>query len=35
VHVTQIETMSQEPTLGVLEKLAKALRVKPGQLLDP
>ena len=29
-----IETMRQEPTLGVLERVAKAFKVKPGALLE-
>ena len=34
VHIARIETAKMEPTLGVIEKLAKALRVKPGELLE-
>jgi len=34
VHIARIETSQREPTLGVIEKLASALRVKPGALLE-
>ena len=34
VHIARIETEQREPTLGVLEKLAKALKVKVGDLVD-
>ena len=27
-------TAEQEPTLGVIERLAKAVRVKPSKLID-
>ena len=30
----RIEAAEQEPTLGVIERLAKALRVKPSKLID-
>jgi transcriptional regulator with XRE-family HTH domain len=33
IHIARIETGIREPTVGVLEKLAKALNVKPGALL--
>lgn len=33
-YIARIETVKQEPTIGVLEKLARALRVKPGELLE-
>lgn len=33
-HVMRIEAAEQEPTLGVIERLAKALRVKPSKLID-
>ncbi len=33
-HIARIETAKMEPTLGVIEKLAKALKVKPGELLE-
>jgi transcriptional regulator with XRE-family HTH domain len=34
VYVAQIEAASREVSLTMLGKLAKALRVKPGRLLD-
>lgn len=34
VYLARIETAKQEPTLGVIEKLAKALKVKPAALLE-
>lgn len=34
VHIARIETAKMEPTLGVIVKLAKALRVKPAALLE-
>jgi transcriptional regulator with XRE-family HTH domain len=34
LQVIRIETGQQEPTLGVIRRLAKALRVKPGALLE-
>ena len=34
VHVARLETAKMEPTLGVLEKLAKALKVTVGDLVD-
>jgi transcriptional regulator with XRE-family HTH domain len=33
-QVVRIEAAEQEPTLGVIERLAKALRVKPSKLID-
>ena len=33
-HLARIETRVMEPTLGIIEKLAKALRVRPGALLE-
>ena len=33
-HVVRIEAAEQEPTLGVIERLAKALGVKPARLLE-
>jgi transcriptional regulator with XRE-family HTH domain len=33
-YVARIETVRQEPTVGVIERLAKALKVKPGDLLE-
>jgi transcriptional regulator with XRE-family HTH domain len=33
-HLARLETARMEPTLGVLEKLAKALGVKVGDLVD-
>jgi transcriptional regulator with XRE-family HTH domain len=32
--VIRIEAARQEPTLGVIEKLAKALKVRPAKLLE-
>lgn len=34
VHIARIETSQREPTLGVIEKLAKALKVRAGDLID-
>jgi len=34
VHLARIETERLEPTLGVIERLAKALKVKAGALLE-
>jgi transcriptional regulator with XRE-family HTH domain len=34
VYLARIETAVQAPSLDVLEKLAKALKVKPGKLLE-
>ena len=34
VFLARIETRRQDPTVGTLEKLAKALRVKPARLLE-
>jgi transcriptional regulator with XRE-family HTH domain len=34
IHIARIETNQREPTLGVIEKLAKALKVKPSTLLE-
>jgi transcriptional regulator with XRE-family HTH domain len=33
-YLARLETARQDPTLSTLEKLAKALRVKVGRLLD-
>jgi transcriptional regulator with XRE-family HTH domain len=33
-YLARLETARQEPTLSTLVKLAKALQVKPGRLLD-
>ena len=33
-HLARLETGKQEPTLSTLEKLAKALGVKVGRLLE-
>ncbi len=33
VYVTRLETGKQDPSLTTLEKLAKALKVKVGELL--
>jgi transcriptional regulator with XRE-family HTH domain len=33
-HVIRIEAAEQEPTLGVIERLAKALKVRPAELLE-
>ena len=32
-HVARLETARQDPTLTTIEKLAKALKVKPAELL--
>lgn len=32
-HLARLETARQDPTLSTIEKLAKALRVKPAELL--
>jgi XRE family transcriptional regulator, regulator of sulfur utilization len=34
VYVAQIEAQSKVPSIATLEKLAKALRVKVGRLLE-
>jgi transcriptional regulator with XRE-family HTH domain len=34
IQVIRIETVRQEPTLGVIERLAKALKVRPAELLE-
>jgi transcriptional regulator with XRE-family HTH domain len=34
MHVFRIEAARQEPTLGVIERLAKALKVRPAALLE-
>ena len=34
VHLARLETARQDPTLGTIEKLAKALRVKVRELID-
>lgn len=34
VHLAKLETARQDPTLGTLEKIAKALRVKLSALVD-
>jgi len=33
-YIARLELGQQDPTLGTLEKLAKALKVKPGKLLE-
>ena len=33
-YISRIEIGMQEPTLGIIEKLAMALRVKPSALLE-
>jgi transcriptional regulator with XRE-family HTH domain len=33
-YLARLETERQDPTLGVLEKLAKALKVKVAELLE-
>jgi transcriptional regulator with XRE-family HTH domain len=33
-HLARLETGRQDPTLSTLEKLAKALGVKPGRLFE-
>jgi transcriptional regulator with XRE-family HTH domain len=33
-YIARLELGQQEPTLGTLEKLAKALKVKVGRLLE-
>jgi transcriptional regulator with XRE-family HTH domain len=33
-YLARIETARQDPTLSTIEKLARALRVKPGRLLE-
>jgi transcriptional regulator with XRE-family HTH domain len=33
-HLARLETGKQDPTLGTLEKLAKALRAKVGRSLE-
>jgi transcriptional regulator with XRE-family HTH domain len=33
-YIARLELGQQDPTLGTLEKLAKALRVMPGKLLE-
>jgi transcriptional regulator with XRE-family HTH domain len=35
VHLARIEGQAKEPTLGVIDRLARALKVTPGRLLDP
>jgi transcriptional regulator with XRE-family HTH domain len=34
VYVAQIEAQTKVPSIATLEKLAKALNVKPGRLLE-
>jgi transcriptional regulator with XRE-family HTH domain len=34
VYIAKLEAQRQSPSLEVLEKLARALNVKPAQLLD-
>ena len=34
LQIIRIETAQQEPTLGVIERLAKALKVRPAELLE-
>jgi transcriptional regulator with XRE-family HTH domain len=33
-YLARLETARQDPTLSTLEKIAKALGVKPGRLLE-
>ena len=33
-HVRRIEKAEQEPTVSVIERIAKALGVKPGELFE-
>jgi len=33
-YIARLELDQQDPTLGTLEKLAKALKVKVGELLE-
>ncbi len=33
-YIARLELAQQDPTLGTLEKLAKALRVKVGKLVE-
>jgi transcriptional regulator with XRE-family HTH domain len=33
-HLARLETGKQDPTLSTIEKLAKALGVRPARLLD-
>ena len=33
-YVSDLERGARNPTIEVIEKLARALKVKPGQLLD-
>jgi transcriptional regulator with XRE-family HTH domain len=34
IYIAKIEAGTQVPSIGTLEKIAAALRVKPGRLLD-
>jgi len=34
IHVIRIEAARHEPTLGMIERLAKALKVRPSELID-
>lgn len=34
VHIARLESGNHDPTLGTLQKLAKALKVKVGELLE-
>jgi transcriptional regulator with XRE-family HTH domain len=34
VYITKLETRKQDPRLGIVVKLAKALNVKVGELVD-
>ena len=33
-YIARLETGKQDPTLGTMQKLAKALKVKVGELLE-
>ena len=33
-YLARLETARQDPTLSTLEKLARALRLKPSELID-
>jgi transcriptional regulator with XRE-family HTH domain len=35
IHVIRIENAQQDPTLGIILRLATALKVKPGALFEP
>ena len=34
VHIARLESGNHDPTLGTLQRLAKALKVKVGELLE-